>query len=52
MHYMYVCVCVCVYTHISTSISHLLYPFVCGWTLWLFSYLGYAAMNTGIHVFF
>ena len=49
---MYMCVCVCVYTHISTSMPRFLYPFVCGWTLWLFSYVGYAAMNTGIHVFF
>ena len=39
-----VCVCVCV---------HLLYPFVCQWTLRLLSCLGYSAtMNIRVHVSF
>ena len=46
-----VCVCVCVYIYIE----HLLYPFICWWTLRFFPYLGYqknAAMNMGMKISF
>ena len=52
--YIFVCVCVCVC--VCIYIPHLLYPFICWWTLMLVPYLGssiyVAAINIGIHVYF
>ena len=44
---------ICVYVHVCVYLPHLLYLFIFWWTLRLLPYLGnYAAMNTGVHIFF
>ena len=43
------------YTHIYTHMSHLLYPFICWWTLRLLSYLSYCnnvALDIGLPISF